>query len=153
MGHTGTMEDLHVSPGPGAPHGLRIPAAELTERFSHSSGPGGQAVNTSDSRVQLSFNISTTTALTPVQRTRALQVLAPKLASGVLTVSSSEERSQFRNRKAVRERLTLILREAVVPPVPRRPTKPSKASLRRRQENKIRRSEIKRNRRRPEAHS
>ncbi len=149
MGHTGTMEDVHVSPGPGAPNGLRIPAAELTERFSHSSGPGGQAVNTSDSRVQLSLDMSTTTALTPAQRTRALQVLAPRLSDGVLTVSSSEQRSQFRNRIAARERLAQILREAVIPPVPRHPTKPSKASLRRRRENKIRRSEIKRNRRRP----
>lgn len=148
--HTRAMDDLHVPPGPGAPDGLRIPAGELTERFSHSSGPGGQAVNTSDSRVQLGLDISTTTSLTPAQRTRVLQALASKLSGGVLTVSSSEHRSQFRNRAAARERLAQLLREAVVPPVPRRKTKPSRASRRRRLENKKHRAEIKRNRRRPE---
>ena len=144
------MDDLHVPPGPGAPHGMRIPASELTERFSHSSGPGGQGVNTSDSRVQLSLDISTTTALNEVQRARALDRLAARMSGDVLTVTSSEQRSQHRNRAAARERLAEIIREAVIPPVPRRATKPTRASRRRRLEAKKHRSGVKRGRRRPE---
>ena len=145
------MEDLQVPSGPGAPHGMRIPASELTERFSHSSGPGGQGVNTSDSRVQLSLDISATTALNEVQRARALERLSARLSSGVLTVASSEQRSQHRNRAAARERLAEIIRDAVIPPITRRATKPTRASQRRRLEAKKRRSGIKRDRRRPES--
>ena len=76
----GPVADLRVEPGPGAPRGLVIPAAELTERFSHASGPGGQGVNTADSRVQLSLDLATTTALDESQRARALAVLGPRLA-------------------------------------------------------------------------
>ncbi len=144
------MDDLHVPPGPGAPRGMTIPAAELTERFSHSSGPGGQGVNTSDSRVQLSLDISTTTALNEVQRARVLERLSSRLADGVLTVTSAEQRLQHRNRAAARKRLAEIIREAVTPPVPRRATKPTRASQRRRLEAKKRRSSIKRDRRRPD---
>ncbi len=145
------MEDLQVPPGPGAPHGMRIPASELTERFSHSSGPGGQGVNTSDSRVQLSLDVSATTALNEVQRARALERLSARLSGGVLTVTSSEQRSQHRNRSAARERMAEIIREAITPPVPRRATKPTRASQRRRLESKKHRSGIKRDRRRPES--
>lgn len=130
---------------------MRIPASELTERFSHSSGPGGQGVNTSDSRVQLSLDISTTTALNEVQRARALDRLSARLSSGILTVTSSEQRSQYRNRQAARDRLAGILREAIVPPVPRRATKPTRASQRRRLEAKKRRAGVKRDRRRPDS--
>ncbi|MGO1594144.1 MAG: alternative ribosome rescue aminoacyl-tRNA hydrolase ArfB [Ancrocorticia sp.] len=145
------MEDLQVPPGPGAPNGVTIRAAELTERFSHSSGPGGQGVNTSDSRVQLSVDISTTTALSEIQRNRALKQLGSRLSGGVLTVVSSDQRSQHRNRAAARERLAAMIREAIVPPVPRRPTKPTRASKRRRQEAKKRRSAIKQDRHRPQS--
>ncbi|MFT0846327.1 alternative ribosome rescue aminoacyl-tRNA hydrolase ArfB [Actinomycetaceae bacterium L2_0104] len=145
------MDDLLVPPGPGAPHGMRIPASELTERFSHSSGPGGQGVNTSDSRVQLSLDVSATTALNEVQRARALERLSARLSGGVLTVTSSEQRSQHRNRSAARERMAEIMREAITPPVPRRATKPTRASQRRRLESKKHRSSIKRDRRRPES--
>jgi ribosome-associated protein len=71
------MDDLIVPPGPGAPRGLLIPAPELSEKFSHSSGPGGQGVNTADSRVQLSLDLATTSALNPAQRERVLHRLAP----------------------------------------------------------------------------
>ena len=66
------MDDLRIPPGPGCPRGLRVPAVELIERFSHASGPGGQGVNTSDSRVQLGLDLATTTALDEQQRERAL---------------------------------------------------------------------------------
>ena len=144
------MDDLQVPPGPGAPRGVTIPAAELTERFSHSGGPGGQGVNTSDSRVQLSLDISTTTALNEIQRARVFERLSSRLADGVLTVTSAEQRLQHRNRAAARKRLAEIIREAIIPPVPRRATKPTRASQRRRLETKKRRSSIKRDRRRPD---
>lgn len=145
------MEDLRIAPGPGAPLGLTIPDGELAEQFSHASGPGGQGVNTSSSRVQLSVDLATTTALDEVQRARALERLGPRLAGTVLTVTAAEHRSQRRNRAAARERLAAILRDAVQPPVPRRPTRPTLASRRRRLEQKRERSEIKQTRQRPRA--
>lgn len=143
------MDDLHVTPGPGAPRGLRIPAAELAEQFSHASGPGGQGVNTADSRVQLSLDLATTTALDEVQRGRALERLAARTAGTVFTVAASEQRSQRQNRRAARERLAALLREAVAPEVPRRATRPTAGSRRRRLAAKRRRSELKQNRRPP----
>lgn len=143
------MSDLQVPPGPGAPRGLVVPAAELQEQFSRSSGPGGQHVNTADSKVQLSVDLATTSALDDAQRTRALQHLTPRLAGTVLQVSAEDHRSQVRNRTIARERLAQLLREAVTPPVPRRATKPTRGSKRRRLQAKRRRSEIKQNRRRP----
>lgn len=140
-----------MPPGPGVPRGLTVPARELTEQFSHASGPGGQGVNTADSRVQLSLDLGTTTALDDSQRARALAWLAPRLAGTVLTISAAEHRSQRRNRVAARERLAAVLREALVPPVPRRPTRPTRGSQRRRLEGKRQRSETKQYRRRPEA--
>ena len=143
------MDDLRVPAGPGIPHGLVIPAGEMTEQFSRSSGPGGQHVNTSDSRVQLSFDIGSTTVLTEAQREQVFQRLSAKLSGVVLTVSSEEQRSQLRNRNAASQRLAELLREALAPPVDRRPTRPSRNSRRRRVRAERRRSEIKRNRRRP----
>lgn len=143
------MDDLRVPPGPGVPRGLRIPAAELSERFSHGSGPGGQGVNTADSRVQLSLDLAATTALTDAQRIRLLEELAPRLAGTVLTVDAAEHRAQRRNRTAARERLAALLREALVPETPRRATKPTRGSQRRRLQAKARRSEVKQSRRRP----
>ncbi|MDY6054272.1 alternative ribosome rescue aminoacyl-tRNA hydrolase ArfB [Micrococcus sp.] len=143
------MDDLRVQPGPGAPRGLVIPAAELAERFSHASGPGGQGVNTADSRVQLSLDLGTTTALTPTQRERALAGLAGRLTGTVLTVAAEEHRSQRRNRTAARERMAALLRQALAPPVPRRATKPTRGSQRRRLQAKRQRGEVKRARRRP----
>ncbi|MGC5617187.1 alternative ribosome rescue aminoacyl-tRNA hydrolase ArfB [Georgenia sp. Z1491] len=143
------MDDLRVPPGPGAPRGLVVPAAELVEQFSHASGPGGQGVNTADSRVQLSLDLATTTALTDTQRPRVLRALAARADGTVLTITAAEHRSQYRNRTAARLRLAAVLRDAVMPPTVRRPTRPTRGSQRRRLQAKRERSEIKRNRRRP----
>jgi ribosome-associated protein len=128
--------------------GVVIPPDELRWRFSHGSGPGGQSVNTSDSRVELLFDVARSAALAPVQRERALQRLSSRLVDGVLTVSASEHRSQLRNREAAMLRLAEILRRAIAPPAPpRRRTTPTTASVRRRLDAKRRRSELKRQRR------
>lgn len=145
------MDDLLISPGPGAPRGLRVPAAELVEQFSRSSGPGGQGVNTTDSRVQLSLDLATTTALDDAQRARALRNLAARLDGSVLTVAASRERAQRRNRVAARQRLADLLRDSVAPATPRRPTRPTRGSQRRRLDAKARRSAVKANRQRPAA--
>jgi ribosome-associated protein len=127
---------------------VEIPEKELRWRFSRSSGPGGQSVNTADSRVQLSLDLTTTTALGPTQRTRALQRLADRLVDGVLTVASQEERSQLRNREIARERLQEILAKAIAPPPrKRRPTKPSRRAVERRIAAKKRRGRTKQLRR------
>lgn len=143
------MDSLYVPPGPGAPRGLTIPAGELREQFSHASGPGGQGVNTTDSRVQLSLDVATTSALNEDQRRLILDRLSTRLAGTVLTVNAAEHRSQRRNRTAARDRLAELLRDAVTPPVPRRPTRRTRGSHRRRLERKSHRSEVKQNRRRP----
>jgi ribosome-associated protein len=125
-----------------------VPEKELRWRFSRSSGPGGQSVNTADSRVQLSLDLTMTTALGPTQRARALQRLADRLVDGVLTVTAREERSQLRNREIALERLAAILAEAVAPPPrKRRPTKPSKGAVERRIAAKKRRGRTKKLRR------
>ena len=125
-----------------------IPAGELTERFSRSSGPGGQGVNTADSRVELSFDVAGSTALPSWLRQRAVQRLASRLVGGVLTVTASEHRNQLANRAAARDRLSALLREAIAPPAPpRRPTRPSRAAKERRISDKKRRAQTKRLRR------
>ncbi|HET8559106.1 MAG TPA: alternative ribosome rescue aminoacyl-tRNA hydrolase ArfB [Marmoricola sp.] len=136
--------DLQVRPGPGAPRGLTVPGAELVERFSRSPGPGGQSVNTADSRVELVYDVSASPSLSEAQRRRVLRRLAGRLVDGTLVVTASEHRSQHRNRVAARERMADQLREALAPPPPaRRPTKPTKGSQRRRVEAKRRRGETK----------
>ena len=136
--------DLAVPPGPGLPKGLAVPAAELLERFSRSPGPGGQSVNTSDSRVELVFDVAASTVLTEGQRRRALGRLAGQLVDGTVVVVASEHRSQHRNRVAARERLADLLRSALAPPPPpRRATKPTKGSQRRRLEAKRQRGATK----------
>jgi ribosome-associated protein len=125
--------------------GTTIPAEELSWRFSRSTGPGGQSVNTTDSRVELSFDLEGSAALPPVYKERALRALAGRLADGVLTVTVSETRSQLRNREAAAERMSALLIEATAaPPRPRRPTKPSHAARERRLAAKRRTSERKR---------
>jgi ribosome-associated protein len=129
---------------------LSIPEAELSWRFSRSSGPGGQSVNTTDSRVEVSFDVARSPSLGPTARSRALQRLAGRLADGVITVAAEEHRSQLRNRQAARERLADLLREATAPPPPpRRPTKPSRAARQRRLDSKRKHGETKRLRRPP----
>jgi ribosome-associated protein len=140
---------MSAMPGPLRIRGsVVIPEAELSWRFSRSSGPGGQSVNTTDSRVELSFDVASSAALDPTLKTRALQRLAGRLANGVLTVTASEHRSQLRNRKAAEMRLTQTLEKAIAPPPRvRRPTKPSRASIERRLAFKRRRGDVKRKRR------
>ncbi len=145
------MNDLTIAPGPGIPDGLVIPAADLSERFVKSSGPGGQGVNTTDSKVQLSFDVAACASLSDAQRRRVLRNLESRLDGTVLTVVASTQRSQVRNRSEARERMAAILREALAPPPPpRRKTKPTRGSVRRRLAAKKRRSEIKSMRRRPD---
>jgi ribosome-associated protein len=136
--------DLAVPAGPGLPDGLVIPAAELVERFSRSSGPGGQSVNTADSRVELEYDVGASSALSEEQRARALRNLGSRLTDGRVVVDSSEHRSQHRNRVAARERLSELLRTALAPPPPsRRPTKPSRGARQRRLDAKKQRGETK----------
>ena len=125
-----------------------VPEKELKWRFSRSSGPGGQSVNTADSRAELRLDLTTTTALGPIQRARAMERLAGRLVDGVLIVTASEERSQLRNRQAALERLAKILAGALAPPPPkRRPTKASRAAVERRLADKRRRARTKKLRR------
>ena len=127
---------------------LTIPGSELRERFSRSSGPGGQSVNTADSRVELSFDVERSVALPEWARDRITERLAGRLASGVLTVAASEQRSQLANRQGARARLASLLRDAVAPPQrPRVPTRPGRGANERRLEGKRQRSAIKRRRR------
>ena len=127
---------------------LVVPAAELRERFSRSSGPGGQGVNTTDSRVELSFDLGGSPSVPEALRERALARLADRLVGGVLTVTASEHRAQLANREAARERMAALLREAVAPPPKaRRPTRPSRGAKERRLAEKKRQSQRKRDRR------
>jgi ribosome-associated protein len=126
---------------------VTLPEAELAWRFSRSSGPGGQHVNTSDTRVELSFDLARTEALPPVWKERALRRLADRLVDGVVTVRAGEHRSQWRNREAAALRLAALLAEATSPPPrPRRPTRIPRAVTERRLRAKKQRSEIKRGR-------
>jgi ribosome-associated protein len=125
----------------------RIPAAELSERFSRSSGPGGQGVNTTDSRVELSVDLARSPTIPPHLRQRVLARLSGRLVDGVLTVSASEHRTQLANRRAARERLASLLRDAAAaPPKSRRATRPTRGSQERRLAEKKRRGETKRGR-------
>jgi ribosome-associated protein len=127
---------------------LVIPGSELRERFSRSSGPGGQSVNTADSRVELSFDVGRSVALPDWARDRITERLAGRLAGGVLTVAASEQRSQLANRQGARARLASLLRVAVAPPQrPRVPTRPGRGANERRLEGKRQRSAVKRGRR------
>ena len=133
------------------PHVIRgsvsLPEAELMWRFSRSSGPGGQHVNTSDSQVELRFDLARTEALPDVWKQRALDRLASRLVDGVVTVRSSEHRSQWRNRETAAVRLAALLAEATAPPPkPRRLTRiPRVINVRRLREKKAR-SDTKRGR-------
>ncbi|RLQ86381.1 alternative ribosome rescue aminoacyl-tRNA hydrolase ArfB [Mycetocola zhadangensis] len=136
--------DLEVSTA------LTIPASELGWRFSRSSGPGGQHVNTSDSRVELSWSVLDSRTLSDEQRDRLLLRLRGRLIAGIVTVTSSEERSQLRNREDALKKLAELVRAGLAPDGPRRrPTKPTKGSNRRRLAAKGRRAETKQHRRRP----
>lgn len=124
---------------------VTIPAHELRWRFSRSSGPGGQGVNTADSRVELWWDVAASSALSDAARQRVLERLGDRLVGGVLTVVASEHRAQLRNREAARTRLAALVRTGLAPPkAPRRATRPTRASQQRRVDEKRRRGEIKR---------
>ena len=126
--------------------GLVVPEAELSWRFSRSSGPGGQHVNTSDSRAELSVTLAR--ILPEHLLARALDRLGSRVVDGVVTVAASEHRSQLQNRQAAAQRMAQLLREAVAPPpAPRRATRPTRGSKERRLQVKRQRSDLKRSRR------
>ena len=132
--------DVRVPSGPGIPDGLVIPDGDLVERFSRSPGPGGQSVNTTDSRVELEYDVRASAALTDAQRARLLA----RLPEPTVRIVASEHRSQHRNRVSARERLADLLRTALAPPPPpRRPTKPTRGSKERRLDAKKQRGATK----------
>ena len=134
--------DLQV-PVPGR-SAVLIPAAELRWRFSRSSGPGGQNVNTTDSRVELVFDLAASPSLSPALRARALRRLEARLVEGCVVIAASEHRSQWQNRVAAQRRLAALLEEALKPPPPpRRATRPTRGSVERRLAAKQRRSAVK----------
>jgi len=135
-------DDLVVTPS------LVIAASELAERFSRSSGPGGQGVNTADSRVELSLDVQRSPSVPEALRARLLARLRSRLVDGVLTIAASEYRSQLANRRAARERMANLLRQAIAPPPPpRRPTRPGRGAIERRLAAKRRRAQTKLTRR------
>jgi ribosome-associated protein len=121
---------------------VSIPRSEIELRFSRSSGPGGQHAQKSDTRVEAIFDVEASSALSEAQKRRVVAK-----AGAVLRVVAQDERSQWRNRELALERLAESLRDALRVERPRRPTKPSKAAVERRLEQKRRRSEVKRRRR------
>jgi ribosome-associated protein len=136
-----------LAPGPGFRSGFTLPASELVERFSRSSGPGGQGVNTTDSRAELRWMVLDSPALARLsegQRLRVESALEDRLVSGELIIVASEHRSQRQNRVAARNRLAEALRQALLPPPPpRRATRPTRGSQRRRLETKRQRGSTK----------
>lgn len=128
-----------------------IPERELSWRFSRSSKPGGQSVNTTDSRAELLWDLEATSALSPMLRDRARERLGARLLDGVVVIAASEYKSQLRNRDAAIERLAEMIAEAILPPPPpRRPTKPSRAAKERRISAKKQRGATKRLRQTPD---
>lgn len=143
------MRAVH-RPGLWVDSGLTIPESELSWRFSRSSGPGGQGVNTSDSRAELVWDVAGSAVLSPLQRERLLECLSSRIVDGALTITASEHRAQLRNRDAARARLAAVVADALRQPTPsRRPTRPSRGAKERRLEAKKRRTDVKRLRRPP----
>jgi ribosome-associated protein len=137
--------DLEIPPS------LTIPASELSWRFSRSSGPGGQHVNTTDSRAELTWNVAGSSTLSDEQRHLLLKRLGRKLVGGTITVTASEERSQLRNREIAMAKLAELIRAGLVPESVRRASKPTRGSARRHRAAKELRSATKQQRRRPSA--
>lgn len=126
---------------------ITLPAAELSYTASRSSGPGGQHVNTTDSRIQVRWNISASAVFTDAQKARLIRALQSRLTeTGDLILASDSHRSQRRNREDVSQRLAALIREHLTPPKPRKKTRPTLASRKRRLDNKKRRSQVKKNR-------
>jgi len=126
---------------------VTVPGGELTERFSRSSGPGGQGVNTADSRVELLFDVERSPSLTPALRERLLERLDARLVDGVLVVTASEHRNQLANRRAAHLRMSALIEAAAAPPGPRRrATRATRGSQERRLTAKKQRGSIKKGR-------
>jgi ribosome-associated protein len=129
---------------------VAIPVEELEFRVSRSSGPGGQGVNTTDSRVELRFDLAGSPSLSDAQKQRALRRLGRRVdAGGTVRVVAQTQRSQLANRRAAVERFAALLAEALAPPRPRHPTRPGAAARARRLESKRHRAGVKQLRRRP----
>ena len=137
------MTDLRIH------RGLVIPASELSESVSRSSGPGGQHVNKTSTRVTLRWNVQHSEVLSDRQRSRLLSRLRSRLTSDGELILHAGSRSQARNRESVRERLTDLVRDALAPRRTRIASKPSKRSVSRNIASSKRRSDLKRGRRRP----
>ena len=139
------LSDVEVSPR------LRIPASELSVEFVRSSGPGGQHVNKTSTQAQVRWNLWASAALQNDEKTRLAEKLSSRLtASGDLILSCDQSRSRERNLQTCLLRLSRLLSEGLARPKPRRPTKPTRGSQRRRLEAKRRRGETKRLRKPPE---
>jgi ribosome-associated protein len=143
-GGPGAALEVPGHPGGPAPRGLRIPLAELTWRFSGAGGPGGQHVNTTNSRAEVLFDLAGSPSIPEAARPLLLERLGPSVA-----VAASDRRSQSQNRELALQRLTDRLAAALVVDRPRRPTRPSRSSVRRRLDAKRRQGERKAGRRRP----
>lgn len=128
---------------------VTIPESELSWRFSRSSGPGGQGVNTTDSRVELMWDAAASPVFSPAQRERLLDQLGDRLVDGVLTIAASEQRAQLRNREAARARLATLIADAIRPPTTRRATKATRRSKERRLKAKQGRADLKQLRKPP----
>jgi ribosome-associated protein len=130
--------------------GISIPREELSWRFARAGGPGGQSVNTADSKVDLRWDIGASSALPEPIKQRALDRLANQLVDGVLIVTATQHRSQLHNRRAAEARLVALLVAATAPePARRRKTRPSRGAVARRLDSKHRRSTTKQQRQRP----
>lgn len=143
------MDGLWVPVAEDPRGGFPVGESQLSERFSHSSGPGGQGVNTSSSRVELSLDLATCADIPEQLRPRLLAALEHRLADGVLTVTASQYREQLSNRRAARQRMSELLGRAARTGKARRRTRPTRGSVRRRGEAKRRRSQLKATRRPP----
>jgi ribosome-associated protein len=129
---------------------LSIPETEIEMRASRSGGPGGQSVNTSDSKIELRWDVTASRVLSEAQRARLLERLEHRITDdGVLLLRSSEHKSQHRNREAARSRLQALVAEAIEPPKRRRPTRRSRGANERRIQKKKQRGEVKRLRKNP----
>jgi len=138
-------EDLEVSPQ------LVIPRSELDYRATRAGGPGGQHVNKSSTRIELTWNVETSRALTEEQRSRLRDKLGGRMdAEGSIRVVASDSRSQSQNRDQAERRLADMIRRALIVPKSRRKTRPTRASVEERLHSKRKASEKKRHRRNQE---
>ena len=127
---------------------LTIPSSDLRWRFTRSPGPGGQGVNTTDSRVELLVDLANCTCLGPFRRDRLLDHFQNRLVEGCLRVVVAEERSQWQNRQKALHRLAELLREGLQPPSrSRKATRPGRGAVKRRLDTKKKRGDLKRQRR------